>query len=140
MTRPDPYRNPVAWLRWAYAVLDSPACSGCTSCADKCAGAFGMWREEFIRLRSAALAASIDPGRLDPADEWSPCPFLDPADRLCLVYPARPLVCRAFGLLPLLPCPISKARPLPDALARRIMADYASRPRKTYWQWLDEMP
>jgi len=136
--RPDPRREPVAWLRWAYSLLDATECIGCTACADKCAGAFGMWHEEFVRMRAAAEAAGIEPQPLEAGDEWSACPMLDPQTRLCLVYLARPLVCRAFGLVPWLPCPTGRARGVDERTAQTIMADYASRPRKTYWQWLNE--
>ena len=136
--RPDPRFRPYEWLAWAYQIFSSPRCDGCTACSDKCAGAFTMWYEEFEQIRRALRDAGVSPPAVPEGDEWTRCPMLDPASRLCIIYPVRPLICRAFGLVPWLPCPSGRAEPVDAEVAERVMSEYASRPRKTYWRWLSE--
>ena len=97
-----------------------------------------MWYEEFRRLRAASDVAGIEVSKIDEGDEWSRCPWLDPVSRMCRVYAVRPLVCRLFGLVPWLPCPIGRARELEHSLIEQVIRGYAARPRKTYWQWAAE--
>jgi hypothetical protein len=133
---PDP-SDPGAWLDEAYSVFHGPVCDGCTDCAAKCAGSIQVWREEYEALRLAAAEAGLTWPPTPPASDWDPCPFLDER-ALCAVYSARPFICRAFGLVPWLPCSLDKTEPLPVAEALRLFADYASRPRKTLAAWSRE--
>lgn len=133
MRLPDP-SDPALWLDAAYRLLVSDTCDGCTECSAKCAGPIQVWREEYETLRQAAEALGLAWPPHEPASEFNVCPFLD-AGGLCTVYSARPLVCRAFGLVPWLPCTLGKTSPMDVARALRLFADYASRPRKTLAQW-----
>jgi ferredoxin len=133
---PNPHKAPAAWLRWAYALLDREECSGCTACSHKCAGAIPMWREEAITIHSFVEQKHIALPGSTLLHEWTLCIFLNPRDNLCRIYPVRPLVCRAFGLVPWLPCPIDRVGLLADSLVNRIVDDYTSRPRRPFFDWL----
>jgi hypothetical protein len=133
---PSPCTQAAGWLDWAYQLLASPTCDGCTACARCCAGPIPMWREEF-----EALYAFLHHQRLPlparwPTDEWAPCPWLRAGEGRCEVYVVRPFICRAFGLVPWLPCPLGLLQPLPPALCRQLLAGYCSRPRRPFFAWL----
>ncbi|MGD9518310.1 MAG: YkgJ family cysteine cluster protein [Armatimonadota bacterium] len=140
---PDPVDNPRAWLRWAYALLICPECDGCTKCAVKCAGPIPLWREEAEALARLAAEQGLVTSVRRPIGEDDPCPFLDTQTRLCQVYTARPLICRAFGLVPWLPCPArekeakAKApRQLSPKAVTLVLEGYTSRPRRTLIEWM----
>jgi hypothetical protein len=64
------------------------------------------------------------------------CRYRDMEIGRCVVYPARPLVCRLLGHVEWMPCPIDKipsAINTPDALA--LMQEYAKIERKTFEEW-----
>ena len=62
------------------------------------------------------------------------CEFRDVELGRCLVYPARPLICRLFGHVEWLPCPIFKVeKTVPGAVS--LMQAYAGEPRKTFAEW-----
>jgi hypothetical protein len=68
--------------------------------------------------------------------ETEQCLFYDVTMRRCLIYPARPLICRLFGRVEWLPCPLE--RPLPllhDGVG--IIQAYAKEKRKTFAEWCD---
>jgi len=74
---------------------------GCTSC---CLGPFEITTTDAERLRTgldhldAAAAAEIVARALAYSDgDDDPCPVLDVASGLCLLYDWRPLLCRTFG-------------------------------------------
>lgn len=65
---------------------------------------------------------------------YTACLFLDVTSQLCLIYSARPLVCRLFGRAIHLPCPLGK---LPaDLDPSRAISAYASQPLHTFEEWL----
>ncbi len=131
------HKDPAGFLELAARLAHRGQCDGCTQCADKCAGPIAMWREEAEAIADFAAANGVDLAG-PPDDEWQPCAFLDAASRQCLIYPVRPLVCRLFGIVPWLPCPLPDGpEPLGPDLARAIISAYASRPRRTLWQWLE---
>jgi Fe-S-cluster containining protein len=67
-------------------------------------------------------------------ETYRACRFRDVERRRCLIYPARPAVCRLFGHVEWLPCPIDKVpRPVPGAVT--LMQRYADAPRRTYEEW-----
>jgi len=146
---PDPRLAPRAWLDWAFSLLVSPTCDGCTACAAKCAGDLPVWREEAEALVAAAAQAKVDLATtLSPTQEDQPCPFLDPATHLCRAYAVRPLVCRAFGLVPWLPCPLGTVStnttrrlptPLPEPVLRQLLKGYTSRPRLPLSAWVSRL-
>lgn len=65
---------------------------------------------------------------------YTACLFLDIDTRLCLIYPARPLICRLFGHIAHLPCPTGQAPADPGADAR--LAAYTRQPLKTFQEWM----
>jgi hypothetical protein len=66
--------------------------------------------------------------------ETEQCLFYDVAKRRCIVYPARPLVCRLFGRVEWLPCPMEKqVSQLRDGLG--IIRAYATEKRATFGEW-----
>jgi hypothetical protein len=65
------------------------------------------------------------------------CLFYDVVHRGCLVYPARPLICRLFGRVEWLPCPLG--RPLEqvgDGI--EVIRAYARERRATFTEWCTE--
>ncbi len=66
--------------------------------------------------------------------ESEACLFYDVPKQRCIVYPARPFICRLFGQVEWMPCPLGKPVPLVrDGL--RLMLDYAAEERATFPQW-----
>ena len=66
--------------------------------------------------------------------ETEHCLFYDVTKHGCIVYPARPLICRLFGRVEWLPCPLEKPLPLlRDGLG--ILRIYASEKRATFTEW-----
>lgn len=65
------------------------------------------------------------------------CLFYDVVHRGCIVYPARPLICRLFGHVPWLPCPLG--RPLKQISAGlELIQAYADERRATFPEWCTE--
>ena len=97
-----------------------------------------MTRSEFLRVRAALGDRPAPPQRDRAAGEMSaPCRFYDPDLPGCVVYAARPLVCRLFGLVEWLPCPIGRRGPEVDD-AREMMGWYSSQDLRTHAQWLEQ--
>nr|NIM06246.1 hypothetical protein [Armatimonadota bacterium]NIM24143.1 hypothetical protein [Armatimonadota bacterium]NIM68002.1 hypothetical protein [Armatimonadota bacterium]NIM76497.1 hypothetical protein [Armatimonadota bacterium]NIN06236.1 hypothetical protein [Armatimonadota bacterium] len=62
------------------------------------------------------------------------CIFLHTTTLDCLIYPARPLICRLFGRVEWLPCPVGKEVPqLKGGLD--IIRDYSRETRRTFPEW-----
>jgi Fe-S-cluster containining protein len=122
-------------------------CDGCTECALRCAGGIPLTRREFDGV--VAYLRSLPPEKVRRVLEqekilpWfedisrEACLFLDLRDNYCLIYPARPMICRLFGRVEWLPCPAEKAvSQLHDGLG--IIRDYSREPRKTFPEWQAE--
>jgi Fe-S-cluster containining protein len=101
--------------------MDQSPCNGCTACRHRCTAGITLTRAEFDALRQHL--ATMDPVRRDavlsqnkelpwPGAEgeatYTACRFFDVPTGLCSVYEARPLICRLFGHVEWLPCPIEK--------------------------------
>ncbi len=122
----------------------SAICDGCSECAMRCTDGIKISEFEFQRiveeLRDMAPAYIFKVLQQDKEREWfedvtyTACLFLDIETMRCLVYAARPLICRLFGRVKHLPCPI--ARVPADLDARRILQAYASQPLATFQQWM----
>jgi uncharacterized protein len=80
-----------------YAKIPSvPDCNG--SCAEAC-GSISMLTGEWDRVKRAM------PGGIKPFDAANfNCPMLSPTGK-CMVYTARPFICRLWGTTPTLACP-----------------------------------
>lgn len=103
------------------APVDQSPCNGCTACRHRCTAGIPLTRPEYdaIRdhlgrmdsvLRDKVLSQEKElpwPGA-DGEATYTACHFFDTDTGLCAVYPARPLVCRLFGHVEWLPCPIGK--------------------------------
>jgi hypothetical protein len=66
---------------------------------------------------------------------YTACRFRDAERGRCAVYPVRPAVCRMFGHVEWLPCPIERIR-APVAGGLDAMRRYGQAPQKTYEEWL----
>ncbi len=122
-------------------------CDGCHECGLRCSAGIQMTRNEFdLILGHLKQADPADASRVLAQNKELPwfedifreaCLFYDVTRRGCLIYAVRPLVCRLFGRVEWLPCPLG--RPLPQI--RRgveIMLIYASERRATFGEWCME--
>ena len=100
MSRKPRYRPPTAKDRAIDAIYaEIPAIPGCTgACATAC-GPIVMFDAEWDRVKRAS------PGGIKPFNRTTfNCPMLSPTGR-CMVYSARPYICRLWGTTPTLACP-----------------------------------
>ncbi len=121
-------------------------CNGCTACAMRCTDGIKISEFEFTRIveELRALDQLLVRRVLHQEKEqaWGEmtylaCLFLDISTRLCLIYPARPLVCRLFGQVPHLPCPEGK---LPaDRDAGHLIEAYTAQRLQTFQEWMIEL-
>lgn len=131
------------------AAIDQLPCDGCDECGARCTAGVPMLRAEFLEI--SAFVAGPDGGdarrveRLDKqvpypgAEEfhYTACRFRDVEQGRCSIYPVRPVVCRLFGHVEWLPCPIQKVPgPVPGGITA--MQRYAEAPQMTYEEWLAE--
>ena len=65
---------------------------------------------------------------------YTACLFLDMDSHFCLIYPARPLICRLFGRIRHLPCPLELA-PL-DLHHEHLLEMYTEQPLRTFQEWM----
>lgn len=129
--------------------IDQSACNGCDACGSRCTAGVPMLRAEFVRLREFLESPAGEEARqVEQADKQVPypgtddvfytaCRFRDVERGRCSVYPVRPLVCRLFGHVEWLPCPIEKVPPPPPG-ALPVMRAYVEAGARTYEEWLSE--
>jgi len=122
-------------------------CDGCHECGLRCTSGVEMTRPEFGRI--IEHLRSDDPAKVGSVLEqdkrivWfedigtDACLFYDVVHRGCLIYPVRPFICRLFGRVEWLPCPIG--RPL-EKVARglELIQAYAQEHRGTFAHWCAE--
>lgn len=138
--------------RFVEAIDQSP-CDGCDQCGARCTAGVPMLRVEFAAIQKyLESTAGADARRVERQNKRVPYPGTDPevdgvfyqACRFrdvergrCSIYPVRPTVCRLFGHVEWLPCPIQKvAAPAPGGLA--VMSRYGDAPQNSYEAWLAE--
>lgn len=119
-------------------------CDGCTLCAMRCTDGIAMSEFEFLRvveaLRALPLRRVLKILEQEKRRPWfedisyTACLFLDVETDLCLIYPARPLICRLFGRVPHLPCPIELAPA--DLDPARMLDAYTAQPLRTFQAWM----
>jgi hypothetical protein len=127
--------------------IDQSICDGCDECGARCTAGVPMLEPEFRAIREFLAAPdgaeALRVERLDKqvpypgAEEfhYTACRFRDVEQGRCSIYPVRPVVCRLFGHVDWLPCPIEKVpRPTPGGL--EVMQRYGTVPQKTYEEWL----
>jgi len=143
--RPPGEADAYARLEGRLRQVDLRACDGCTDCATRCVDGIEMSYPEFARL--LAGTRRLPPARLHRVlaqDKrlvlWEHvtaalCPFLDTDVLQCVVYDARPLICRLFGVVFWLPCPQERAPSL-LADAPALMQEYSALERHTLREWL----
>ncbi len=128
---------PAGWRRLGllalYELLPNADCDGCDGCGAKCAGDVPMAREEYERIR--ARAPDVGPGPVPRRGPFAaPCRFRDEEARRCGIYPVRPLICRLFGLVEWLPCPLGRW-PVRVPEGPGILEWYRERELRTYPEW-----
>lgn len=123
------------------------ACEGCHECGLRCTAGVQMAEDEFARILDHLR--TCDPDRAlrvleqNKTVAWfeditvESCLFHDVARGGCLVYPARPLVCRLFGRVEWLPCPLGKGLPQIHG-GVELMQTYARQRRATFSEWCAE--
>lgn len=124
-------------------------CNGCDACGLRCAEGIPAAREEweslqeFLASRSPEERAEIarveaQDKSVDLGDEVTVqmCRYRDMEVGRCVVYPARPLVCRLLGHVEWMPCPIEKVpQPISTSDALQLVQLYARFERKTFDEW-----
>jgi Putative zinc- or iron-chelating domain len=128
--------------------IDQSPCNGCDHCGTRCTAGIQVLRREYeaaraelARLPAEEVARVLGQEKRVPipgAEEtYTACEFRDTERGRCLIYPARPLICRLFGHVEWLPCPIFKVgKVVPGAVS--LMQAYAGEPRKTFAEWAAE--
>lgn len=126
-------------------------CNGCDGCGDRCVADVPMTVAEYARIKEAL--AAMDPHERKrvleqqktvpwpgaPEFHYQACQFRDLENGRCSVYEARPLVCRLFGHVGWLPCPIGAVPSVSEAGAR-LMLRSGRQERLTFAQWEERGP
>jgi len=121
-------------------------CNGCDACGSSCVDGVPMSYAEYKRAR--AYLSSLPPDERDrvlsqnkllpwpgaPQVTYTACPFRDTEMARCLIYPVRPLICRLFGLVEWLPCPIDRTGP-PAPTGVRLIQRYSEQELHPYAEW-----
>lgn len=134
------------------AGIDQSPCDGCDGCGARCTAGVPMLRAEFEEIRAFLARPEGDEARqvelqekrvpypgLDRADPdaayYTACRFRDVERGRCAVYPVRPLVCRLFGHVEWLPCPIERV-PRRTGVGWEAIRRYGDGVQRTYEEWL----
>jgi Fe-S-cluster containining protein len=127
--------------------IDQSPCNGCDACGMRCTSGVPMLETEYeaIEAELGALPAEevahvLGQEKRQPIpgteELYTACRFRDVERGRCLIYRARPTICRLFGHVEWLPCPIFKiAQPVPGGVA--LMQTYSGAPRHTYEAWAE---
>jgi hypothetical protein len=125
---------------------DNP-CDGCHECGLRCTAGIQMSRSEFghiVEHLRESDAQQVD--RILNQDKtrfWfedilaEACLFYDVTHQGCLVYPVRPLICRLFGRVEWLPCPIERPLKLIQGW-RELLQTYTRERRSTFAEWCSQ--
>jgi hypothetical protein len=128
--------------------IDQSPCDGCDSCGARCTAGVPMLRTELLAIRAYLETPEGEEAReVERAGKQVPypgtddvfytaCRFRDVERGRCSIYPVRPLVCRLFGHVEWLPCPIEKV-PAPTPGGVEAMRRYSEAPTKTWEDWLE---
>jgi Fe-S-cluster containining protein len=151
MTTPAPLELIVLeeTLRYVETIDQSP-CNGCDMCGARCTAGVPILHVEFAAIRAFLVTPEGEEARrLEQEDKQTPYPGTEPDEGVfytacrfrdrergrCSIYPVRPLVCRLFGHVEWLPCPIQKV-PGPTPGGFDAMKRYGEGGLRTYEEWL----
>ncbi len=124
-------------------------CDGCDLCGLRCSSGVPCTLEEwdgvkdFINAADELTRAKIScvarqDKTLSLGDDVSVqmCRYRDMESGGCVVYPARPLICRLLGHVPWMPCPVDKVpHTIPVEKSVELMRSYSEFERNTFEQW-----
>ncbi|HIE52196.1 MAG TPA: YkgJ family cysteine cluster protein [Armatimonadetes bacterium] len=147
---PQPLPEPLRLQAEVTVRLPLHHCDGCDGCGLRCLEGWELTQAEF--------AAILDYLETLPPEEvrrvvgqkktfaWGEgevparfCLFRDVERNNCFIYPVRPLICRLFGFVEWLPCPLDKVPlVLPDGW--EIMRRYAQFERQPWRDWMAVSP
>ncbi len=131
--------------------IDQSPCDGCDECGARCTSGVPMLRAEFDAIQTFLAGPNGEEARLvellgkqlpypgtsvEEGAFYTACRFRDIERARCSIYPVRPLICRLFGHVEWLPCPIAKV-PSPTPGGPEIMLEYRKAPQHTYEEWLE---
>lgn len=130
------------------AQMEMAKCNGCDGCGGRCIEGFTVTRAEFAAIQGylgtlppeevARVAAQEKviawPGAEETGATVTVCRYRDRENDRCLVYPARPTICRLFGHTHWLPCPIEKVKQIPEGTVK-LFQEYGNFSRKTFADW-----
>lgn len=122
------------WLKEVTARLPTGGCAGCHQCASRCVAGIQITRTEYESIREFLGGCEPFPVARRNGQMKAPCGFRDPDGGGCVIYPVRPLICRLFGLVEWLPCPVERMPVLVED-GPKIMQQYSTLQRRTYRQW-----
>ena len=124
-------------------------CSGCDACGLRCAAGVPATRAEWETLQTHLAGLSeaerTEIARVQAQDKTvdlgdgvtvQMCRYRDMEAGRCVVYAARPLVCRLLGHVEWMPCPIEKVPQIirtEDAV--QLMRAYAAFERRSFEEW-----
>jgi Fe-S-cluster containining protein len=124
-------------------------CSGCDKCGLRCANDVPCSAEEWAELQAYIAAMTPEDKQelervmaqdktVDLGDEVTVelCQYRDMEAGRCMVYPARPLVCRLLGHVEWMPCPIEAVPTrIRTSDALELMQSYAQFERRRFADW-----
>ena len=131
--------------------IDQSPCQGCDGCGARCVSGFQISLIEFRRIQDflatteGAVARSVEsfpkvqpyPGDHTAGATYVACRFRNTERDNCAIYPVRPLICRLFGHVEWLPCPIERVERT-DPGGVEAIGRYAGLRLRTYEEWLDD--
>jgi ferredoxin len=131
--------------------LHLSACNGCDHCGERCTSGFGVTVEEWEAVKSYLTHLPQEersqlsqqqrtlpwPGAEETGATVTYCQFRDMGRGRCSIYPVRPTICRLFGVVHWLPCPIEAVTHYPED-AVGVWNTYREEKRKTWEQWQEE--
>ncbi len=128
--------------------IDQSPCDGCDACGTRCTAGISVLRSEYeaaraelARLPAEEVARVLGQGKQVPIpgteETYTACEFRDGELGRCLIYAARPMICRLFGHVEWLPCPIFKIEKTVSG-AVELMQAYAGQSRKTFGEWAED--
>lgn len=131
--------------------LQLEVCNGCDHCGERCTSGFGVTEGEWAdvqaflaqlpqeeRARLSQQHRTLHwPGAEETGASVTYCQFRDMEHGRCSIYPVRPTICRLFGVVHWLPCPIEAVTHYPRE-AVGVWNTYREEKRKTWEQWQEE--